>query len=725
MVKKYQRFGIRRENNLSDVLDRDAALGNLLNNLAAEGETFQPNDFILAINGIHTTDVASIDLTDLANSTIAYFDQNRIPNLVSPFITIKDQIDNYKLISGDPPFLSGGDGPNAYFVESTEIQPITTNSTGADLYSSAELENGPFSFWTDGVFSLPNFVFSDFPDPDGLIKWEGFFSPDIDNNVNTIEVTSTGLVLVEVEINGAYETVLSIYAGDREISYTSALTESVSSIVIEDQFKHVGVGDLVKEVNGIDVSVNDITIIEIDLPTQTITLSDTISLNSGSNTILFGFDVGDGFIASRFSINSLSIGQKIPIRIYNWWPTPASGNTVLRDTVFRYINSSQLFPYTYFYSQLPASGEQLPESIEYFFNNYLQPKKRKTTEELFVNDQIVIDYIPPTLTSQKILDVRTISSQSGLELSSTNLFIKAEVGDYLYIDNTAGEKLYQINRVLGNSKVVVEGDEDTIDDLTGLSATLIDHMGLVGIYNITDTAGLEISVASSTLFPLLDPNGYSLVRDDMLIANPSGTYFMRILNSTKNVSTVTVTTGNVAGAETITAGQVVVYRDKGLTDNSKLVFCEGVFAREVAAQATSGATTLQLTFTDGTELNKFVQFSGPVSSGTSVTEVNSGTNVITLSQPLSGTLVAGETITLSPDNVNREVCNIALNTAPPFEGTNRGLITVNGNEGIDANEIAVDKLDMTISGVASTSTASYTQTLDVNHNGDVYKILIV
>jgi hypothetical protein len=724
MVKKYQRFGLRRENNLSDVLDKDIALGNLLNNLASEGETFQPNDLRLSINGIHTTDVASIDLTDLANSTIAYFDENRIPNLVSPFVTIKDQIDNYKLISGSPPFLSGGDGPNAYFVEAGEIQSINANAKGEDLYSG-QVENGPFSFWTNGVFSLPNYVFSDFPEQDGLIKWEGFFSPDININVNNFNVASTGLILVEVKINGNYETILNIYAGDREISYTSALTESVSSLEIGDQLKHVGIGDLVKEVNGVDISDDDITIVDVDLSAQTITLSDTIDLNSGSNTILFGFDVGDGFITSYFSINSLSIGQKIPIRIYNWWPTPVSVNTVSRDTVFRYSNVTTLFPYTYFYSQLPTSGEQLPESIEYFFNNYLQPKKRKTTEEVFVNDQIVIDYIPPTLKSQKILDERTISSQSGLELSSTNLFTNAEVGDYLYIDNPAGQKLYQINRVLGRSRVVVEGDQNTIGDLTGSSATLIDHMGLVGIYDIT--AGLEISEISGALFPLLDPNGYSLVRDDMLIANlsVSGTYFMRILNSTKNVSTVTVTTGDVLAPATITAGQVVVYRDKGLTDNSKLVFCEGVFAREVALQATSGATSLQLTFTDGTELNKFVQFSGPISSGTSVTAVNTSTNVITLSQSISATIVAGETITLSPDNVNREVCNIALNTAPPFEGTNRGLITVNGNEGIDASEIALDRLDMTISGVASTSGTSYTQTLDVNHNGSIYKILIV
>lgn len=722
MSRKYQRIGLRRENNLSDVANRNTALSNILNNLAAEGEVFQPNDLLLSINGLRTTDITTVDLTDLANSARIYFDENRIPRLVEPFVTIKDQIDNFKLITGDPPFLSGGDGLNAYFVDPSEIQDITATSTSADLYSPSAVENGPFSFWTDGIFTLPNFVFEEFTEPDGLIKWEGFFTPDIEVVSNEFSVASTGLVLVEVEVNGVYETILSIYAADREISYTAASAGQITELNIGDQIKHVGIGDLVKEINGVDVSSSEITINELSRASQTITLSDNITLNSGANTILFGFEVGNTFITSYFGFESLAIDKKIPIRIFNWWPTPATGTTASRDTVFSYLNVSTFLPYTRFYTSLPEPGEQLPQSIEFFFNNYLQPKKRDTNEDVFVSDQIAIDYDPPKLRTDKVLGSGTISSQSGLKVSSTNLFANAEVGDYLYIDKP-GDKIYQINRKLSNSRVILEGDEDTIDDLTTLSATVIDHMGLVGIYNIT--AGLEISAISNTIFPLLDPNGYSLVQDDMLIANPTGTYFMRVLNATKNTSTVTISTANVDGAETISAGVVVVYRDKGLIDQSKLVFCDGVFAREVSVQATAGSTQLVLTSTDGSELNQFIQFDGTIPSSTTVTAVDTGTNTITLSQGLSQTLVAGETVTLSPDNINREICNIALNTAPPFEGTNRGLKTVNGNEGIEANVISVQGLEMNLSGVASTTGTSYTQTLDVTHSGTTYKLLIL
>lgn len=728
MSGKYLRLGLRRDNNLSDVTNSTIALNNILNDLAQEGDIFGAEDLFISIKGLINTDVRNIDLTDLANQQVIYYDASRIPSFVNPLVTIKDQIDNYKLVTGDPPFLSGGDGPNAYFIPSDSINVVTANSVGTELYDNTKPIFGPYKFWTDGEFTLTNYVFENFPDADGMVKWEGFFAPEINVINNLITVESTGLLFVEVEINGAYETLLNIFAADRALTYTAASADTLTSLDMGDQYKHIGVGDLVKEVNGVDVSSSDIRVTSVNINNQTIGLSSGVTLEVGENTILFSFNVGDESIVSRFQFESLFLESKIPIRIYNWWPIPITGTNVSRNTIFRYSTTgSDSLQYTYFFSQAQSESQNdlLPESIEFFFNNYLQPKKRRTSEEVFVDDQISINYQPPTLVTNKRISSGTITSQTGVDISSSNLFTNAQVGDYIYVPNSPGEKIFQINRKITNSRVYLEGNPDTIDVIVSQTAYVIDHLGLIGIYDGV-TAGSVVTLSEmSSIFPVQDGNGYSIVRDDMLLSNlVSSTYFVRATNMTEGAGSVQVDTLTVTTPQTIADGAIFVYSDKGLIDRSKVAFCAGVTAKEVATQAAAGATEIVLTDVTGITTGTFIQFDGTIPDETTIDGIVG--NTVTISQPLAVVLGAGETVTLSPDSVNREVCNIALNTAPPFEGTERGLKTVLGNEGIECNILTVERLEMNIdvNNIVVNPSTDYTETMSVTSGGQTFNILI-
>ena len=730
MSGKYLRLGLRRDSNLGDLTNPGVALNNILNDLASVGDEFTAQDLFVSIKGLVNTNVRSLDLTDLANQQAIYYDASRVPRFVNPLVTIKDQIDNYKIITGDPPFLSGGDGPLAYFIRSEDVNVVTANSTSVDLYANTALEFGPFKFWsTTGEFNLVNYVYRDFQDPDGMVKWEGYFAPEINIIDNVITVISSGLIFVEVEINGVYETLLNIFAANRELTYTAASAGTLSTLNMGNQIRHIGVGDSIIEVNGVDVSADNITVTSVSLTSQNITLSSEVTLELGANTIVFSFNLGNDTITTRFSFQSQFIETKIPMRIYNWWPRPDNEENSTRFTEFRYnaVGNSANLPYTYFFSrpQFESQNDQLPESIEFFFNNYLKPKKRRTSEEVFVNDQIAVNYQPPTLVADKRLAVGTITSQTGIDISSTNLFTNAEVGDYIYVNNPTGENIFQINRKITNSRVYLEGDPDTIDSIQGLTAYVIDHLGLVGIYDGTVAAGtITLSEMSST-FPVLDGNGYSIVRDDMLLSDfIASTYFVRATDMIENANTVQVNTLDVLAPETIATGPIFVYNDKGLIDRSKVVFCDGVTAKEVATQAAIGATEIVLTDVTGVSANTYIQFDGTIPDGTTITDIVG--NTVTISQPLAAVLGAGETVTLSPDAVNREVCNIALNTAPPFEGTPRGLKTVLGNEGIICNTLTVEGLEMTLTAnnITETANSTYTETLAVTSGGFNYNILI-
>tara|TARA_A200000159_G_scaffold94568_1_gene87739 strand:- start:1293 stop:4196 length:2904 start_codon:yes stop_codon:yes gene_type:complete len=143
--RKYLKFGLRADKNLSDLSDPGLAVGNLLDNLAS-GQNLLGLPFgfttadILPLRNLSSTDLIDIIdpesnlpkiLIDMEGS-VTTFDADAIENFhqtgsqtIQPQITLQDYINRFKVVLGDPPFLQGGSGPFADYVHPSRVTNIT------------------------------------------------------------------------------------------------------------------------------------------------------------------------------------------------------------------------------------------------------------------------------------------------------------------------------------------------------------------------------------------------------------------------------------------------------------------------------------------------------------------------------------------------------------------------------------------------------------------------
>ena len=137
MARKYLKFGLRADKNLSDMTDKNSALNNILNDIASATSTegtllgFTKDD-ISALVGLSETGLGQdtvldqsglpIPLTRLAGTSV--LTQNSVGDdiPVEPRVTIQDKINIHKNVMGDPPFANGGTGPDATFIPGDRLK---------------------------------------------------------------------------------------------------------------------------------------------------------------------------------------------------------------------------------------------------------------------------------------------------------------------------------------------------------------------------------------------------------------------------------------------------------------------------------------------------------------------------------------------------------------------------------------------------------------------------
>ena len=282
MPIKYDKYGLRRDKNLSDVEDASLALTNILNDLALPGQTFIDKD-LLVINNLAQTDVTSevfsrfsgsavkttqlkktytirvefpgetitvdpgfefiiddndavlinaseivgpditqnskgfsetiltiqvppvdlnveigdtIDMGNVPYTVLAVLGISDTQNIftIKPQITLKDQLEYYYLSTGNKIKMLSGDGPDAYFFNSLDINPVLESVTSIDELLRHPLNNfsptlyGPYDFWEDGQFFLNRRIFDSnrFNDTAGGIFFQG--NIELDPNVFSHEL---------------------------------------------------------------------------------------------------------------------------------------------------------------------------------------------------------------------------------------------------------------------------------------------------------------------------------------------------------------------------------------------------------------------------------------------------------------------------------------------------------------------------------------------------------
>ena len=144
--KQFNRFGLRRDFNLSDLPSPTSALNNVLSTPTMLGseKSFTTTD-LEPIRGIYITNITTSTFASLDGVTVAFtiiengiIDNSTNPKVYRPLIKIKNRLDAAYFSTGEP-FFFGGDGPNARYYDSENI------IRDADAHNSIAESNGTYS----------------------------------------------------------------------------------------------------------------------------------------------------------------------------------------------------------------------------------------------------------------------------------------------------------------------------------------------------------------------------------------------------------------------------------------------------------------------------------------------------------------------------------------------------------------------------------------------------
>ena len=132
-VKLFNRIGLRRDFNLTDLLSPETALGNILaTDSMSGGELFSVRD-LDPIKNIYITDITAETFNTLDGIAVEFtqttidpttglplIDEDTNPDIYLPLIKIKNRLDTAYFTTGEP-FFYGGDGPEAVYYDSENI----------------------------------------------------------------------------------------------------------------------------------------------------------------------------------------------------------------------------------------------------------------------------------------------------------------------------------------------------------------------------------------------------------------------------------------------------------------------------------------------------------------------------------------------------------------------------------------------------------------------------
>lgn len=758
MASKFQKFGLRRDRNLSDLANKDVALSRLLDGLALDDKGFIPED-IRVINGLSSTNITTDDFAELRNTNRTYTPANSfVQELLNPLVTIQDNIQNFKVVTGDT-----GTGPNAYFFPSNLIASANTIATlGAnnqltidDIFTANTGDPGvfgPLDFWENGNFILNDKIYSEFKDGFGGIVWEGYTS-----SINNIRVIGSGFFHIEQDLfdDGNWTTIASFYAPTRTVTIDTIVGDGNQSTItlVEGDIRFALVGDFITANTTAGIRVSDTR-----TSNNTIVTTQDISGDyaNGDPLILFyDFSEGENFSTDYFDTFRAYKFDRVKTRIAVWWPDPSEYNDI---SINFYTSKEMSFdstgtgsagsttPFSVFYKST-ATNNPVEFSYQYFLENRVSELNPNSNFVIQTNRSLVIDYEPNLQLANNLVTTSSVIEFFGLGLgllgtNAGNSFANYGVGDWLVFEYDSSFYSTQIIEKINNAQVFVDRDVfDVLDTNTVIEGVAFRNLGLVGLYMTTNGSTL---VPVGTSHPITEVKVGNLIGavefgSDTTDFSQINTNMLRItsVNANTTANTVDITTTDFQGAESLahaTRSIAGVYSHTGLQDLSSQADCVGVYGAEVASAALTGANTIFLVSTNGISTGDFVQFGSSVPVSTTVASVNS--TAITLSNTLVGDIPVNSSLILidqtagDPLGTDKSFCVLPLNNAPPFISTETGLRTSNTYPDFTANELTFQSLHLTITDqvndiVATSNTdTTYTRVLPLGTPTTTYKFMI-
>lgn len=373
MARKYQKFGLRADRNLSDLTNNVTALGNLLDDISVSGKDFIPED-LLIIDGLRNTQITPESFAELEGRLIEYTrlsDGAVLP--VTPIITLQDFINNFKTIFGSPPFIGGGDGFLAEYVPEPRVTrrlrpSLTGKSSDATVSDKDGLANdeifsryepsdvqtshpfynrsliGPEYFWESGNFTFNAKLHPSFPNQFGLIQWTGYMSSNFDF---VFEISGALLIEEDTLDDDNWTTKVNIYDQTREFTNLNSEFSALPTLAVAyvDGFTVLNYGDAVTQVAIGDIVTAKITgqpynnpedlytVTSLDYVNGLVTieggsnLSDKLAINN-VDSIYNTFELGtDPVRTSVINITRPRVGSRTKLRITHWYPRPSELRT--------------------------------------------------------------------------------------------------------------------------------------------------------------------------------------------------------------------------------------------------------------------------------------------------------------------------------------------------------------------------------------------------------------
>ena len=700
--KKYRSYGIRRENNLSDINNKEEALNNLLNNMPGVGgdKTFIVDD-IAGIKGLSSTGIYASDFVGLAGSspriTIvdeagnAELDTNGDPviEIIQPLYRIEDRLRSYRQITEYPPVFPSGLGPTAYYIPSNLIPALlkgnNLNNVSIDTIKSNNSTIVSSDFWALGEFAINEKFNINFPDSYGGILWEGYYIPNPGNIFHNFRYETTGLYHVEYDrsADGNWEVVKSIYAKQRTVTVAATAINATSIQLATGDGRYVSVGDYI-----LGDPANLVT--AVGFSSITLTSPITAAINS---TITLDMNIGQDRYSGFYNINEVLDRAETPQirkRIFWWYPLDVSYDPdvkYLRNILNNFDGDNLNYDYFYWNKEQPSLTAS-PGSIRDLLNTAISPSQQN-----FGSEGNEIDFRSDSSTSTVYTPKSSFAQinkiTSNIIFDGGNKFIRVslladlaptEIGNVIVPSTIAAipsetfniiPKNLRIKDLLGSSTETLYRSVTQPMPITSTSTNvhIIDHLGIID-YFVASSVGNLVTVS----------NTENLKKDMICItASTTATSFVRITEVIRPPETIPPTIGTqfrTSADLNLTDGYVFIYANAGIIDRSTESFCTDVFGQSLA-ETTPAGLTIKLVSVAGIVEGQVVQFRTVIPANTTVSSIDSVTNTITLSASTTATITQGETIVFAPSGtlVNKEICVLPLDLSPPFVGVQTGLST--------------------------------------------------
>lgn len=472
MPIKYQKFGLRRDKNLADLANPTTALGNILDNLIdADSQTsFIPDDLLSAITGLRDTTLTAEDIQKTKATVRTYTDDagNAIP--FEPLQTIEDNIRNFKVYVGDPPFNGGGDGIEALFVPwdamedrngawSSANEATKKAWTGDQLYNNSYVApnkvepglEGPFDFWDNGIFIFGAKLYNDFTDTFGLIQWEGYVQGS-----QVFDMETTGLLKIEIDKldNGNWEFIKNVYdetrTGIQVVASSYDSGNDVSTLTLDDSEDSKVI--CIEDIADFGGANNTFTVTGLDQTTFTVEGDVTANNTFTPTTVDFSFELGGEQIlrtGRETRVPSTAVGGLIKIRISYYFPNTADGRNFPEKRFVDFNeDATDRIPYSNFYTEVPTGNPGI-YTYQYFEENRLSKRNKfisprnssEDTTALQTAKLVFANYTPPETFGSKYRGGPTVFWKGGDRfrvVADTSGFNSVSVGDWAVFEVFTG-----------------------------------------------------------------------------------------------------------------------------------------------------------------------------------------------------------------------------------------------------------------------------------------------